>query len=153
MGFFGSYVHDGTSRSDFDGEAGLSDAQSVEPRLSISVHDSDIATVGYAPRGIGSGTAYLGITPRTYFDNPHASRPTDVSLEARGLASWFVGIVGGPSEGEVADLIAPFLASDTDPDADADDKFDDDGVFVEDKVVRLLRALGMSVPEGLLDTE
>ena len=151
MGFFGSYVHDGTSWSEFDGEAGLSDAQSVEPWLSISVHDSDIATVGYAPRGVGSGTAYLGFTPRTYFDNPHAFRPTDVSREAQGLASWFVVIGGGADVGEVANLIAPYLASDAD--TDAVDELDDADVFVEDKVVRLLRALGMSVPEGLVDPE
>ena len=53
--------------------------------------------------------------------------------------------------GEVANLIAPYLASDAD--TDAGDQLDDADVFVEEKVVRLLRALGMSVPEGLLDPE
>lgn len=151
MGFSGSYVYDGTSWSELDGEVGLLATQPVEPRLSISVHDSDIATVSYAPRGVGTGIAYLGFTPRTYFDDPNASRPTDVALEARGLASWSGALGDGPDERETTNLVASLLASDVD--TDADEELDDADVFVEDTVVRLLTALGMPVPDGLLDLE
>jgi hypothetical protein len=42
----------------------------------------------YEPAGPGSGTAYLGYTPRTYVDDESASAPADVLREAEGLASW-----------------------------------------------------------------
>ena len=58
------------------------------PWLSVDIYDSDFATVRYEPPGPGSGTAYLGNTPRTYFGNESASASTDVLREADGLASW-----------------------------------------------------------------
>lgn len=87
MGFFGGYVFDGRTWHGFD----LDSEQRLDivaPWLSVYIHDSDIATVRYEPHGPGSGTAYLGCTPRTYLDDESASEPTDVLREAEGLALW-----------------------------------------------------------------
>ncbi len=59
-----------------------------EPWLLVDIHDSDIATIAYRPTGSGSGVAYLGVTPRTYFEDPGASAPSDVAREAGGLVEW-----------------------------------------------------------------
>ena len=87
MGFFGRYVFDGRTWHDID--PGSDQTLDIEaPWLSVDIYDSDFATVCYEPPGPGSGTAYLGNTPRTYFGNESASAPTDVLREADGLASW-----------------------------------------------------------------
>jgi hypothetical protein len=120
----------------------------------VEIYDSDFATVRYEPSGPGSGTAYLGCTPRTYFQDKSASASTDVRLEAQGLTSWLTqqpGAVpaGGGGEAEFRDRIASFLAADEDDgdaDLDADDRGDADDL-VEEKVSEFLRALGLPVPD------
>jgi hypothetical protein len=117
---------------------------------------SDIATLTYRPPGPGSGTAYLGHTPRTYFENPDASAPTDVAREAAGLGSWWAQRHGGAGDTErtakEAELAA-YLAADRDPaDIDLDDEdddLDDAEIFVEVKTARFLAALDLPVPGDL----
>lgn len=152
MGFFGRYLFDGSWKS-------VEDINGVpEPCLVVDIHDSDITTVTYRPAGPGSGVAYLGVTPRTYFEDERASDPTDVGREARGLAAWWAGLHGVRGEAEIGAKereLAAFLAEDIDPadfsDDPDDDDLDDDETFVEVKTVRFLAALGLPAPDDLSD--
>lgn len=126
-----------------------------EPWLLVDIHDSDIATITYRPPGPGSGVAYLGDTPRTYFENPDASAPTDAAREAAGLGAWWAHQHGRTSgterEAKEAELAA-YLAEDLNPadiDHDDDDDPDDAEVFVEVKTARFLAALDLPVPDDL----
>jgi hypothetical protein len=160
MGFFGRYVFDGSTWHGLD----LDSDQVPElaaPWLRIDIYDSDIAAVQYEPAGPGSGIAYLGYTPRTYFEDESASAPADVRREAEGLASWLARQQGGDDEAELREMIASFLAGDvqerhlddggSDSEDDAGD-LDDGEVFVEVKVARFLRAVGLPVPGDLSGT-
>ncbi|WP_018684502.1 hypothetical protein [Actinokineospora enzanensis] len=154
MGFFGQYVYDGTgwhNQDDWDG--------STQPEvwLTLDIFDSDVASVRYHPNGSGAGVAYLGHTPRSYFDDPDASEPTDVPREAAGLAAWWAARSGGDAAGKV-DEIAGFLAGDDDLDDDLDDaddgedaEDDDADIFVEIKAARFLAALDLPLPQDLQD--
>jgi len=85
MGFFGTYLFDGQRWMTHEADK----LPTVpEPWLLVDIHDSDIATIAYRPIGSGSGVAYLGVTPRTYFEDPGASAPSDVAREAGGLVEW-----------------------------------------------------------------
>lgn len=156
MGFFGSFVFDGRSWVPQE-RATASTSDIVGRCLRVDIHDSDIAIVTYRPTGPGSGIAYLGDTPRTYFGDPDASAPTDVAREAAGLAAWWADQRGGATDIErnakAATLIA-YLAEDQDPadiDLDEDDgDLDDADIFVEGKAVQLLIALDLPVPDELL---
>lgn len=159
VGFFGSYVFDGSTWHRFDPDSDRW-PDIAAPWLSVSIHDSDIATVRYEPGGPGSGTAYLGSTPRVYFGDESASAPADMLREAEGLASWLARQQGRRDEIDLRDLIASFLADDipeqrlhvdTDVVADAGD-LDDAEIFVEVKVSRFLRAVGLPVPHELVGT-
>ena len=156
MGFFGGYVFDGTTWHGFDLDSDHR-LDIAAPWLSVYIHDSDIATVRYQPHGPGSGTAYLGYTPRTYFDDESASEPADVFREAEGLALWLIRQRDRNDAVELRELIAPFLAGDfreqqsgehADGAENADD-LDDAGIFVEVKVSRFLTAAGLPVPHEL----
>jgi len=112
VGFFGGYVFDGSTWRGFDPDSGQwPDIAALW--LSVYVHDSDIATVRYEPGGPGSGIAYLGRTPRVYFGDESASAPAGVLREAEGLAFWLARQQGRSDEAELRDLIASFLADDT----------------------------------------
>jgi hypothetical protein len=158
VGFFGAYVFDGITWHEFDPDSDQP-LKTASPWLSIDIHDSDFATIRYEPAGPGSGTAYLGFTPRTYFEDESASALTDVLREARGLAFWLAHQPGKRDEAELRELIASFLADDTqqqfDDDAyledDADD-LDDADIFVEFKVSNFLKGVGLPVPEELPST-
>jgi hypothetical protein len=147
MGFFGTYQFDGESWTERDPAVG---PVGSEPWLWIDVHDSDFTTVRYAPFEPGSGTAYLGFTPRDYFENSDASSPTDVGQEARGLARWWLSRRQGASEDDLSNKaaeIALFLASD---DAPTDENSEDDAdIFVEIKTARFLSALDLPMPDDL----
>jgi hypothetical protein len=157
VGFFGGYVFDGSTWHSFDPDS-YQALDLAAPWLSVDIHDSDIATVRMTRPGPGSGAAYLGCTPRTYFEDESASAPTDVLREAGGLASWLARQQGRSDEAELRELIASFLAGDIqeqqlDDDAagfedDADD-LDDTEIFVEAKVARFLQAVGLPVPDEL----
>jgi hypothetical protein len=152
VGFFGGYVFDGSSWDDFDPDSGQAPAGAA-PWLSIDIHDSDVATVRYEPAGPGSGIAYLGYTPRAYFEDESASAPADVTREAAGLAFWVARQQGRTDEAELQELIEPFLADDApeplDDLDDDEDPGDDADIFVEVKVRRFLQAIGLPVPGGL----
>ncbi|SMC69147.1 hypothetical protein [Lentzea albidocapillata] len=151
VGFFGTYAYEhGSWKTLSEGEL----PPLAEPFLWIDIHDSDITSVVYAPAGTGSGVAYLGLTPRTYFENPSASDPTDVLQEAAGLAEWWALSRSGDVPAKQAELLA-FLAEDEDPNAfewaESEDvaEIDDGEVFVEVKTRRFLAALDLPVPDGL----
>jgi hypothetical protein len=147
VGFFGSCVYDGASWRDVDADADPAACTPAgDPWLSVTVHDSDIATLRYSPSGAGSGTAFVGITPRIYFDDPQASQPTDVGREADGLATWVGGSQGRSDLGDLANVIRPFLAADRVAEDSEEDDLDDAEVFAEIKVARLLSALQLPLP-------
>ena len=84
--------------------------------------------------------------------------PADVLREAEGLASWLARQQGRSDEAGLRDLIASFLAGDiseerlhVDTGAVAGD-LDDAEIFVEVKVSRFLRAVGLPVPHELAGT-
>lgn len=147
MGFFGTYEYTASGWS-----AGTPEAPSFErDGLWVDIHDSDIAVLVYSPPGPGTGTAFVGYTPRSYFDAEEESEPTDPKREALGLATWAdsMGLRGrfGDIEAWQAAL-EPYLASD---DTSPDDKsFDDEAdVFVELKTAQLLVELGLPLPPDL----
>jgi hypothetical protein len=111
VGFFGGYVFDGSSWHGFDLDSDHR-LDIAAPWLSVNIHDSDIATVRYELHGPGSGTAYLGYTPRTYFDDESASEPADVLREAEGLALWLTRQQDRNDAAELRELITSFLAGD-----------------------------------------
>lgn len=154
MGFFGGYIFYDSSWREFDLQAGQIPAV-TGTWLSVCIYDSDIAEVRYEPAGPGSGTAFLGFTPRAYYEDESASAPTDVAREAAGLASWLARQQGRADEAELRLVIAPFIADDTpesldDLDADEDDaELNEADIFVEAKVSRFLTAVGLPVPPGL----
>jgi hypothetical protein len=142
MGFFGSYVYDGAGWTSVDPTATV---DVPEPGLWVMVHDSDVTRLTYRPSGRGSGEAFVGYTPRSYFEDETASAPTDVAREAAGLHDWATAVVGS-SPGEEA--IAAFLAADEE-EIDDFDESDDAEIFVEVKTARLLTALGLPLPDAL----
>ena len=148
VGFFGTYAFEhGSWTTLSEGEL----PPLTEPWLWIDIHDSDITSVVYAPAGTGSGVAYLGLTPRTYFENPNASDPTDVLREAAGLAAWWALQNSGDVTVKQAELLA-YLAADENPDdfslEDVQDVEDVD-VFVEIKTAQFLTALDLPLPTEL----
>ncbi len=113
-----------------------------EPSLTVEVHDSDLATVTYRPAPEGLGRFYLGFQPRDYYDDPAESAPVDLEAEAAAFAAWAEGIgADDVRPSEVRALLAEEGVEDP-PD-----------VFVEETVDRLLRLVGLPVPDGLHDAE
>ena len=157
MGFFGTYLYDGEQWHDADPETRPAGDSAW---LHVDIHDSDFTTVTYHPAPAGAGIAYLGVTPRTYFENTAASAPTDVVREAAGLTAWWAA--RHPDAGH-DDLIAKesalltYLAQDVDPEDDdlddgddADvDHLDDAEIFVEVKTARFLTTLDLPLPAEL----
>jgi hypothetical protein len=154
VGFFGTYLYDGSRWTAHQPDQPPTVA---EPWLVVDIYDSDITTLLYRPAGPGSGLAYLGDTPRTYFEDAGASAPTDVVREAAGLGFWWAQLRGGASDAErrtkEAELAA-YLAEDRDPaeidlDDEEDDELDDADVFVEVKTARFLAAIDLPLPDDL----
>lgn len=147
MGFFGAYAFDGSTWHSFDPDS--DQVPDFAGRwLSVHIHDSDFAIVRYQPAGPGSGTAYLGCTPRMYFEDESASAPTDVLHEAEGLASRLAQQQGMSDTTELRELVASFLADDADVADDTGD-LDDEDIFVEVKVSKFLTAVSLPVPAEL----
>jgi hypothetical protein len=149
VGYFGSFLFDGRGWTEADADdVHLPDG---EYWLHVNIHDSDIATITYHPTGPGSGIAYLGCTPRTYFEEPTASLPTDVRREAEGLTVWWAGRRGGATDTDRVAMMArirPYLAHDVRPediefDGEEDQDLDDAEVFVEVKTDQFLVTLGL----------
>ncbi|HEY0186745.1 MAG TPA: hypothetical protein VGC67_04590 [Cellulomonas sp.] len=108
------------------------------PSLRVEIQDSDIAVVDYRPAPTGAGRFYLGFQPRDYHDDPSASEPVDLDAEAAGFAAW-AELVGADDvrPSEVRRLLA---------DEGVDEPLD---TFVEETVERLVRLVGLPVPDGL----
>ncbi|WP_369137230.1 hypothetical protein [Modestobacter versicolor] len=131
MGMFGTFTYGGGA---------WTSAEPAEPALTVTIHDSDIATLDYRPAPDATGRCYLGYQPRVYFEDPAASAPVDNDVEARGFARWAQLATGTDVDWrDVAALLAP-----DDEDADPED------VFVEETVQRLLELAGLPVPEELV---
>jgi hypothetical protein len=145
--------------ADVSGEALSPDARIVcaEPWLQIYIHDSDFTAVTYRPTGAGSGSAYLGDTPRTYFQDEDASPLTDVEREAVGLTQWWSLVHGATAEEHTSPKqvqIRRFLAADLALESLADDgddaeSIEDEDVFVEIKTGAFLTTLDLPLPQGL----
>jgi hypothetical protein len=92
MGFYGTYLFEGGAwRTNEVGPAidelgfairGDELPDAAEPWILVDIHDR-------------SGTAYLGLTPRTYLDDERASAPTDVACEDLDDADVFVEVKTG----------------------------------------------------------
>ncbi|MEZ0447129.1 hypothetical protein [Cellulomonas sp. ICMP 17802] len=110
----------------------------VTPSLSIEVQDGDIATVRYQPAPEGLGRFYLGFQPRDFFDDPAESEPVDLGAEAEAFAGWalLVGAVDVEAK-HVRRLLA---------EEHVDEPED---TFVEETAQRLVRLVGLPVPDGL----
>ena len=109
-----------------------------EPSLVIDVHDSDVATVEYAPAPNASGRFYLGVEPRFYFDG-RGSLPADRRAEALGFAAWVQQALGHELDpAQVERLMAP---------GDEDAEPEDD--FVEETIEKLLLLAGLPLPPEL----
>jgi hypothetical protein len=149
MGFFGTYLFDGKRWTPLE-PGGPPEAP--DPWLYVDIHDSDIGTIAYSPVGPGTGVAYLGFTPRTYFEDDTASEPTDVAREADGLATWWAALHPDATDvirtAKAAELRAFLAEDDAIPDEDAEN-MDDADVFVEFKAALFLRALGLPTPDEL----
>jgi hypothetical protein len=145
MGLFATWQYDGA----WIHVAPDSEPSGTEPCLWLGIHDSDFVTVKYRPVGSGTGIAFLGFTPRTYFEDEEASPPTDTARESLGLAQWWT-VNRAPAvdlDTKAAELQV-FLAEDLDPDAFEED-LDEDDIFVERKAERFLQALGLPLPPDL----
>lgn len=106
-------------------------------RLRLDVHDSDIATVDYAPAPPGRGRLYLGYEPRDYFEDESASAPVDRDAEADAFGAWVLDARARVIE--TADVLALLAVPGEEP----------DDLFVEQTLVRLLTLAGLPVPEDL----
>ena len=110
----------------------------VLPSLRIEVRDGDIATVEYARAPDGLGRFYLGFQPRDFFDDPAESEPVDLAAEAEAFAEWalLVGAVDVEAK-HVRRLLAEEHVEEP------------EDTFVEETVERLIRLVGLPIPEGL----
>jgi hypothetical protein len=96
--------------------------------LRFFLADSDLAEVRYFPAAApGTGSAFVGHTPRTYFDDPDAPGCTDSAADAIGLATW-------AANGVSAQQISALLAVDATEPSDTP---------VEETLDRLVSALGL----------
>lgn len=130
MGTFATFVYS---------DGGWDDNAASEQFLSIDIHDSDIATIRFAPvESPARGLLYLGYEPRHYFEDDSASNPVDVATETDALIAWAVEVTGVLAS---SDEILPLLAS---PDGD-----EPEDIFVEETVAQLLKVIGLLPPPDL----
>ena len=142
MGWFGSYLYDGTSWTEIDG------MPTTEPEFGmfVYIHDSDYALVRYTPPFRGTGEAFLGFTANAYFETDD-DPATDTAREASGLHDWCVAHLGAaPDEATIADC----LAADDDPLEEEDAReYEEWEFFAEQRTARFLLMLGVPLPEAL----
>jgi hypothetical protein len=145
MGLFATWMYVDAAWAHMPPDA---DPDGSEPWLWVDIHDSDFVTIQYSPHGDATGVAFLGFTPRTYFEDETASEPTDRQREALGLAQWWASTRSGPVDLEAkAAEIQAFLAEDLAPGLDED--LDEDDIFVELKTERFLSAISGPPPPDL----
>ncbi|MDC5696682.1 hypothetical protein OO014_05390 [Intrasporangium calvum] len=140
MGLFLNAAFDGTSWTESDE---VQEPSSLGNGLTVSVHDSDIVWVSYAPSGPGEGVAWLHLTARACFGDDSIP-PTDPDREAAGLTEWLAS--NWDPAGEVDDLpevVRGFVVGDDDrPEEGA-------SPFAEETLVSFLRAVRLPVPPTL----
>lgn len=107
-----------------------------QKQLTISIHDSDIAVIGFAPADRAKGLFYLGFEPATYFEDPNASAPVAHEAEAKAFAVWAQRATGRDVE-PVA--VKALMAT--------PERLEPDDVFVEETVQRLLALVGLEMPD------
>lgn len=129
MGLFGTFTYSGGQ---------WRDSPQGGTYLRLEIHDSDIATVDFAPAPPGRGRFFMGFQPRDYFEDPAASGDTDNDAEAQAFAAWAAQTLG--SEVSAGD-IRPLLADDGEEEPDEP--------FVEDTVRKLLAVVGLSLQQSL----
>jgi hypothetical protein len=120
-------------------DGGWAETAASDQFLSIDIHDSDIATVRFAPAAEPArGLLYLGYEPRHYVEDDAASEPVDLVAETDALIGWAAEVTGVLVS---ADEILPLLAS-----PDGDEPGDE---FVEETAGRLLKVIGLLPPPDL----
>lgn len=130
MGTFATFVYS---------DGGWDDDAASEQFLSIDIHDSDMATLRFAPaESPARGLLHLGYEPRHYFEDPSASEPVDVVAETDALIAWAAEVTGVLVASEE---VLPLLAS---PDGD-----EPEDLFVEETVAQLLKVIGLLPPPDL----
>lgn len=130
MGTFTTFVYS---------DGGWGDTAVSEQFLSVEIHESDIATIRFAPAAAPArGLLYLGYEPRHYFEDESASDPVDVVAETDALIGWATEVTGVLLS---ADELLPLLAS-----QDGDEPDDE---FVEETAGRLLKVVGLLPPPDL----
>jgi hypothetical protein len=119
-------------------QGGWREGSSLEPPwLMIDIHDSDVATITFAPaQGEASGRFHLGTHPVLYFDIAEEAPAQDPDAEAAAFVKWAELATG--AEVAVDDVRALLATVD-----DEEDPVDD---FVDDTVARLLGLAGIHVP-------
>jgi hypothetical protein len=147
VGRFAAYLYSVGSWTELDPEADQFDTPDA-PWLYLSIFDSDFATVRYGTNADHCGTAYLGITPRDYFDDRAASEPTDTAAEASGLADW-VRLAGTSATTDAAEIEALLVADGAEQPNWDDPDLDPDQIFVEGKCSRFVSLLGLPNPLDL----
>ncbi|WP_328327279.1 hypothetical protein OHA70_00550 [Kribbella sp. NBC_00382] len=147
MGFFGTYLYAGNQWTDHDPDQPV---EAPGPWLQINIHDSDFTIVSYHPPYEGTGVAYLGYTPRMYFESETEHPRTNTTQEAAGLATWSTTYTATTP----ADLL-PYLAEDQDTfdqedeDEEDDEDLPDSEIYVEVKTADFLTTLGLPLPPAL----
>lgn len=133
MGFFGTFSYANGQWTE--------DAKNTAAEvLVIDIHDSDIATIRFAPAVSGQGCFYLGIHPRDYFDDPAEGVAVDVEREGAAFCAWASRVVG--SQPDVFHVVALMAREGSDEEPEQD--------FVEEAVAALLVEIGVPLPPGLL---
>ncbi|WP_448630490.1 hypothetical protein [Cellulomonas soli] len=108
------------------------------PSLSVTLRDGEIATIDYRPAPEGLGRFYLGFQPRDYLDDPAESEPVDLDAESEAFAEW--ALLVGAVDVEAKHVRRLLAVEQVDEPVDT---------FVEETVERLLRLVGLPVPDGL----
>lgn len=109
-----------------------------EPYLQIDIHDSDLATVDFAPAPASAGRFYMGFEPRYYFEDETVSAPIDRDAVVAAFVVW--------AESNLGLTVAPETVAGFFADPEGEEPEDD---FVEDSVAALIEALGLPMPDEL----
>ncbi|MFI5712122.1 hypothetical protein [Kribbella sp. NPDC051620] len=155
MGFFGTYLYAGEQWTEHDPEQAVEVAGAW---LLIDIHDSDFTVVRYSPEYDGTGVAYLGYTPRMYFESEDDDSRTDTTREATALTTWWTNhtpTADPAAAGSKRAELLPYLAEDhdtfdlEDEDGEDDEDLPDSEIYVEVKTADFLASLDLPLPPAL----
>lgn len=117
----------------------------VEPWLLVDIYDSDLAMIDYAPKGRGSGEAFIGCPLTSINPGERVLTREDSTREAAGLADWWEHRQGSVSPERKAAKereLVDYFAEDAKGEADYEPA-DTGEVYVEVKTGRFIAALGL----------